>query len=78
MAIGNYISASGTYITFPPGIAASLASGITPPSAFNTKTEAVVFNGNLVPDHNVRNPGVFTQGTSPEWTAPKINNDSNA
>ena len=74
------ILASASYIV--PN--ATLASGSAPISftygsggAFPV-ADAEVFGGQLVPPSHMTNPGVFTQGTSPEGTATKPNNDSNA
>lgn len=48
------------------------------PTAVSFTIQPVVTDGNLVPGHARRNPGVFTSGTAPEATSSNPNNDSNS
>ena len=67
MAIGQAVSASASFIQFPPGTAATLASGITPAWAKTpSQVEGTIVDGVLkVHDHS-KMPGVFTEGTPRE------------
>ena len=85
MAISKTVTASASFITFPPGIRATIASGITPAWALTPggstnrpQIEPDVYEGQLVPPNQMTNPGVFTAGTASEGTMTNPLNNSNA